>query len=82
MTVVLPTPAIDTAPVPDVVIRPITPGSGLPAVIEPKPAKRWAKMAAGVVVAVVLLAAGAFVFRQEIVDQLPSDLLALLRLKA
>jgi len=83
MTVAQPKVAIDTAPVPDVVIRPITPGAGLPAVIEPKPSNHWVMIAAGIGAAIVLLAVtGIFVFRDEIADQIPVELLNLFGLKA
>jgi predicted Zn finger-like uncharacterized protein len=54
-----------TAP-PDVVIRPATPGAGLPAVIAPKPEFAWRRLAAVAVVILTLLAAALFAFRGEI----------------
>jgi predicted Zn finger-like uncharacterized protein len=54
------------APLPDMVIRPITPGAGLPAIIPPKPAFAWGRLVAAAVVLVVVLAAAMFAFRHEI----------------
>jgi len=54
------------APPPDVVIRPTTPGAGLPAVIAPKPEFAWRRLVAVAVVILVLLAATLFAFRREI----------------
>lgn len=51
---------------PDVVIRPTTPGAGLPAVIAPKPVFGWRRLVAVAVVILVLLAAALFAFRNEI----------------
>jgi predicted Zn finger-like uncharacterized protein len=54
-------------PAPELVIRPITKGSGLPAVIPPKPAFRWGRVA--IAVGVILLIAAAvllYVFRAQL----------------
>lgn len=48
------------APAPEMVIRPTTTGASLPAVIPPKPARRWGRVLA--IVAVVLVAAAAVYF--------------------
>lgn len=53
-------------PPPDVVIRPTTPGAGLPAVIAPKPVFGWRRLVAVGVVILVLLAVALFAFRNEI----------------
>lgn len=50
----------------DVVIRPTTPGAGLPAVIAPKPEFGWRRLVAAAVVILMLLAAALFAFRDEI----------------
>jgi hypothetical protein len=68
--------------VPDVVIRPSTRPPSLPALIEPKSGTAWGKALVGVVVAVVLLAAGIFVFRDEIAAQLPMQWRTILQLAA
>src|SRR6185436_14700862 len=57
-------------PPPDVVIRPTTPGAGLPAVIAPKPEFAWRRLVAVAVVILVLLAAALFAFRREIVTMM------------
>jgi hypothetical protein len=54
----------------------------LPALIEPKSGTAWGKALVGVVVAVVLLAAGIFVFRDEIAAQLPMQWRTILQLAA
>lgn len=62
------------APAPEMVIRPIAPGAGLPAVIPPKPAFRWRRVA--VAVGVVLLVAAValmFAFRAKIATMISSD---------
>jgi predicted Zn finger-like uncharacterized protein len=51
---------------PEMVIRPTTPGAGLPAIIPPKPAFAWKRLAAVAVGLVVLVAAAMFAFRHEI----------------
>jgi predicted Zn finger-like uncharacterized protein len=54
------------AATPELVIRPTTPGAGLPAIIPPKPAFPWQRLVAVGVALVVLLAAAMFAFRHEI----------------
>jgi predicted Zn finger-like uncharacterized protein len=58
-------------PVPDIVIRPAIHPPALPALIEPRENAAWTKVLVGVVVVVVLLAAGVFAFRNQIATQLP-----------
>jgi predicted Zn finger-like uncharacterized protein len=53
-------------PTPDMVIRPVTAGASLPAVIPPKPPFGWKRLVAVAVMLVVLLAAAMFVFREKI----------------
>jgi predicted Zn finger-like uncharacterized protein len=53
-------------PAPEVVIRPTTSGASLPAIIPPKPAFPWRRVVAVAVVAVLLLAAVLFAFRDKI----------------
>jgi predicted Zn finger-like uncharacterized protein len=62
-------------PPPDLVIRPPTPGvnAQLPAVIEPKPDFAWHRLLAVAAVAVILLAAAAFVFRQDIMAMMSNE---------
>jgi predicted Zn finger-like uncharacterized protein len=54
------------APAPDVVIRPATPGAGLPAVIAPRPQFGWRRLVAVAMVILALLGAALFAFRHEI----------------
>jgi predicted Zn finger-like uncharacterized protein len=63
-------------PPPDVVIRPTTPGAGLPAVIAPKPQFGWRRLVAVAVVILVLLAAALFAFRNEIRTMMSYEALA------
>ncbi len=60
-------------PTPELVIRPTTPGSGLPAIIPPKPAFAWGRLVAAAVVLVVLLAAAMFAFRHEIAAMMADE---------
>ncbi|HEY4167993.1 MAG TPA: zinc-ribbon domain-containing protein [Reyranella sp.] len=53
-------------PAPEVVIRPTTTGSSLPAIIPPKPAFPWRRAVAAAVVLVLLIAAVLFAFRAKI----------------
>jgi predicted Zn finger-like uncharacterized protein len=53
-------------PAPDVVIRPTSVGSALPAVIPPKREIAWRRLVAIAIVVVILLAATLFAFRREI----------------
>lgn len=67
-------PAPEPEPVPEVVIRPTTPGSALPAVIPPKPASPWRRAAIAAVVALALVGGALFAFRDEIVALLPNEM--------
>jgi predicted Zn finger-like uncharacterized protein len=60
---------------PDLVIRPPSPGATaqLPAVIEPKPEFGWNRVLAVAAVVVILLAATAFIFRQEIMAMMANE---------
>jgi len=51
---------------PEVVIRPPTPGAGLPAVIAPQPEFAWRRLVGVAVVILMLLGAALFAFRDEI----------------
>ncbi len=53
-------------PAPEMVIRPITTGSGLPAVIPPKPAFPWRRALVAAGIAALLIAAMLFAFRGKI----------------
>jgi predicted Zn finger-like uncharacterized protein len=53
------------SPAPELVIRPTTVGASLPAVIPPKPAFPWARVAL-VVLVIALIGAALFAFRHEI----------------
>jgi predicted Zn finger-like uncharacterized protein len=53
-------------PPPDLVIRPPTPGAGLPAVIKPKPKFPWIATLSTAAAVTAMLAAAAFAFRHEI----------------
>lgn len=69
------------APVPDVVIRPLTPGSGLPAVIT-SPKKSWGTWIAYAIVFVVLFGAAGYAYRDEIKSRLPASWRSALQLDA
>jgi len=62
-------------PPPDLVIRPPSPGATaqLPAVIEPKPEFGWTRVLAVAAIVVILLAAAAFVFRQDIMAMMTNE---------
>jgi predicted Zn finger-like uncharacterized protein len=88
-------PVADTAPesrsapstpsVPDVVIRPSTPGAGLPALTTPPPPKRkinWGTWIAYAIVLVVLLGGAGYAYRDQIKARLPASWRALLHLDA
>lgn len=67
-----PTPAPASDPVPEMVIRPTTPGAALPAVIPPKASLgRRAAIAAGV--ALLLVGGGVFTFRDELAALIPDE---------
>jgi predicted Zn finger-like uncharacterized protein len=74
-------PSEPPAPVPDVVIRPLTPGSGLPAVITP-PRKSWGTWIAYAIVFVVLFGAAGYAYRDEIKSRLPASWRTALKLDA
>src|SRR5512143_205089 len=61
---------IDTAPVPDVVIRPPTRGASLPALIEPRVERQLSLALVGTLMLLLLLAAGILAFHNVIADQL------------
>jgi len=65
-----PTPEPTPDPIPEMVIRPITPGSALPAVIPPKVAL-GRRVAIAAAVALLLVGAGVFVFRDELASLIP-----------
>ena len=81
-----PLPPTDVAPrkspVPDVVIRPQSPGSGLPALTKPQPKRPLGAWLAGAAVLVVALGSAAFVWRDQILARLPSALHPILTLDA
>lgn len=76
-----PAPAV-TAP--DIVIRPSTPGAGLPALTTPAPAKKrnWGTWIAYAIVLVVLLGGAGYAYRDQIKARLPASWRALLHLDA
>jgi len=75
-------PAPATA-VPDVVIRPSTPGAGLPALTAPPPPKRnWGTWIAVAIVFVVLFGAAGYAYRDQIKSRLPASWRAMLHLDA
>lgn len=67
--------------VPDVVIRPSTPGAGLPAVITP-PKRNWGTWIAVAIVFVVLFGAAGYAYRGEIKARLPASWRTMLNLDA
>ncbi len=77
-----PSPPADAAPrkspVPDVVIRPQSPGAGLPALTTPPPKRHWGRWAAAAALVVLVLGAAAFAWR----DRLPAAWRPLLALEA
>jgi predicted Zn finger-like uncharacterized protein len=60
-------------PVPDVVIRPPTYNSGLPALATPQTKSQWGQWLSIGGLAVVVLAIAAYAFRSEILAVLPSE---------
>lgn len=74
-----PAPAV-TAP--DIVIRPSTPGAGLPALTTPAPAKKrnWGTWIAYAIVLVVLLGGAGYAYRDQIKARLPASWRAMLHL--
>lgn len=76
-----PSPPAVTAP--DIVIRPSTPGAGLPALTTPAPTKRnWGTWIAYAIVLVVLLGGAGYAYRDQIKARLPASWRALLHLDA
>lgn len=57
--------------VPDFVIRPQSPGAGLPALRQPEPKIRWGRWLIGAVVLLAALSALALAFRTQIRDRIP-----------
>lgn len=74
------TPAPSVA-VPDFVIRPPTPGSGLPAVIAP-PKRNWGTWIAAAIVFVVLFGGAGYAYRDAIKSRLPASWRTMLHLDA
>ena len=66
------TASAPTVVVPDVVIRPSTPGAGLPAVITP-PRRNWGTWIAVAIVFIVLFGAAGYAYRAEIRARLPAS---------
>jgi hypothetical protein len=58
-------------PVPDFVIRPPTPGGGLPALARQREFPRWGKVAIGIAILVLVFGGAAFVFKNELAQTLP-----------
>lgn len=79
-----PPPAPPAPPVPDVVIRPSTPGAGLPALTTPPPKRKtnWGTWIAYAIVLVVLLGGAGYAYRDQIKAKLPASWRALLHLDA
>lgn len=79
-------PPADTAsregPVPDVVIRPQSPGAGLPALTRPQPTRHLGRWLMGAAVLLVVLGSAAFAWRDRILDRLPPALRPILTLEA
>jgi predicted Zn finger-like uncharacterized protein len=77
-------PAPATPPVPDIVIRPSTPGAGLPALTTSpaKPKTSWGTWIAYAIVLVVLLGGAGYAYRDQIKARLPASWRAVLHLDA
>ena len=67
---------------PDVVIRPQSPGAGLPALTRPRPKRHLGRWLTGTAVLVVVLGSAAFVWRDRILDRLPPAFRPILTLEA
>lgn len=69
---------------PDIVIRPSTPGAGLPALTTPAPAEKrnWGTWIAYAIVLVVLLGGAGYAYRDQIRARLPASWRAMLHLDA
>lgn len=70
--------------VPDIVIRPTTPGAGLPALTTPPPTRKrnWGAWIAYTIVLVVLLGAAGYAYRDQIKARLPASWRTMLHLEA
>jgi len=68
--------------VPDIVIRPTTPGAGLPALTTSPPARKrnWGAWIAYAIVLVVLLGGAGYAYREQIKSRLPASWRAMLHL--
>ena len=81
-----PTPPVDVAspagPVPDVVIRPQSPGSGLPALTKPPLKRQFGRWLAGAAVVLVVVGSAAFIWRVQLLERLPSAWRPILTLDA
>ena len=67
---------------PDVVIRPQSPGAGLPALTRPRPKRHLGRWLTGTAVLVVVLGSAAFVWRDRILERLPPAFRPILTLEA
>jgi predicted Zn finger-like uncharacterized protein len=81
-----PMPPVDVAPpespVPDVVIRPQTPGAGLPALTRPPPKSHRGRWLAGAAVLLLVLGSAGFFWRHQILERLPPSWRPILTLEA
>lgn len=68
--------------VPDFVIRPQTPGAGLPALTRSQPKSHWGRWLLASVVVVAALGGAAFAYGDRIVDRLPPEWRPILNLDA
>jgi len=75
-------PAPAAPAVPDVVIRPSTPGAGLPALTTPPPKRKtnWGTWIAYAIVLIVLLGGAGYAYRDQIKARLPASWRAILHL--
>lgn len=75
-------PALRVSAAPDMVIRPPTPGAGLPALPEPPPSRsRWGTWFAVFLGLAVVLGVTAFAYRDDLKDKLPPELRSMLILE-
>ena len=77
-----PASPVPDGPVPDVVIRPQSPGSGLPALTKPQPKRQFGQWLAGAAVLLVVVGSAAFIWRGQILERLPSAWRPILTLEA